>query len=191
MALSTHTTPSGFNLPSIHSFPPFFTEQPNPTTQTTVTNQWIRLITTYARHRKLFILRIEDAETPGSEWDEILRNERINRRLLPTHLSNIISAMSAKNLVEYEPPKQTRSVLVYWRLPEEWAEVLHDWAVKTGQLNSILTFYDITDPQIESALTNIPVPLLRRAIAILGKTGRSQIIAIPGGEGVRFLARSK
>jgi ESCRT-II complex subunit VPS25 len=54
-----------------------------------------------------------------------------------------------------------------------------------------MTFYDITDPPVESALTSIPVPLLRKAIAILGKTGRSQMIAITDGEGVRFLAKSK
>ena len=52
-----------------------------------------------------------------------------------------------------------------------------------------MTFYDITDPPLESALTNIPVPLLRKAIAILGKTNRSQMIAITDGEGVRFLAK--
>ena len=53
-----------------------------------------------------------------------------------------------------------------------------------------MTFYDITGPSIESALTNIPVPLLRKAISILGKTGRSQMIAIADGEGVRFLTES-
>jgi len=131
-------------------------------------------------------------------------------RLMPNHLSNIISTMVSKNLAAYEPPKQTRSALIFWRLPEEWAEVLYDWVSalldemetlkysllsmqvnSTGQLNTILTFYDITDPPIESPLTNIPIPLLRKAISILGKTGRSQLIAIADGEGVRFLARSK
>ncbi|KAF8902415.1 ESCRT-II complex subunit-domain-containing protein [Gymnopilus junonius] len=198
MALSTHTTPSGFLLPSIHSAPPFFTEQPNPTTQSTATEQWIRLILTYARHKKLFNLRVEDAEIAESDWEEILRNERINRRILPNHLSNIIATMVSKNLAAYEPPKQARSVLVFWRLPEEWAEVLYDW-VRLYQLvscfhwplNTILTFYDITDPPSGSPLGNIPVPLLRRAIVILGKTGRSQTIAITDGEGVRFLPRAK
>ncbi|KAF8202415.1 hypothetical protein BJ912DRAFT_944755 [Pholiota molesta] len=96
-----------------------------------------------------------------------------------------------ENLAVYEPPKQTRSVLVFWRLPEEWAEVLYDWVLSTGQINTIMTFYDITDPPLESLLTGIPLPLLRKAIAILGKTGRSQIIAIADGEGVRFLSRPK
>ncbi|THU88070.1 ESCRT-II complex, vps25 subunit [Dendrothele bispora CBS 962.96] len=191
MALSTHTTSTGYLLPSIHSAPPFFTQQPNPTTLSIATEQWIRLILGYARHRKLFFLRVEDAETPGNDWDEVLRNERINRKLLPTYLSYILDTMVKKNLAAYEPPKQTRAVLLHWRLPEEWAEALHEWATSTGQLNSILTFYDITDPPLESSLTGIPIPLLRKAIAILAKTNRAQIITIADGEGVRFFTGNK
>ena len=48
-------------------------------------------------------------------------------RLPPSHLEYIISQMVSGNLAVYEPVKQTRSVLLYWRLPEEWAEVLHEW----------------------------------------------------------------
>lgn len=59
-------------------------------------------------------------------------------------------------------------------------------ATTTGQLSTILTFYEITDPPIESPLTGIPLTLLRRAITILGKTGRAQIIGVADGEGVRF-----
>lgn len=41
----------------------------------------MRLLLAYARHRGLFILRIEDAEHTGGggEWDEVLKNPRINR----------------------------------------------------------------------------------------------------------------
>ncbi|KAG2353930.1 hypothetical protein BDR07DRAFT_1614573 [Suillus spraguei] len=187
MALSTHTTPSGFLLPSIHSAPPFFTEQPNQNTQAHVTEQWIRLILTYARHKSLFVLRVEDAEVPGSDWDEILRNERINRATNYTVvLSSLMATMVAKNLAVYEPSKQTHAVLLYWRLPEEWADVLHAWATATGQLNTILTFYEISDPPIPSPLSGIPIPLLRRAITILSRSNRAQIIGVADGEGVRF-----
>ncbi|KAG2011978.1 hypothetical protein CC2G_012036 [Coprinopsis cinerea AmutBmut pab1-1] len=188
MSLSTHTTPSGYLLPSIHSAPPFFTQQPNPSTQGIVVEQWIKLLLSYARYRKLFILRVDDAEEKGSEWDEVLRNERINRRVKPAYLETIISTMVKKNQAAYEPPKQTKAVLLYWRTPEEWAEVLHEWATSTGQLNTIMTFYEITDPPVESPLTGIPVQLLRKAIGILGKTGRAQTISISDGEGVRFFA---
>jgi ESCRT-II complex subunit VPS25 len=63
-------------------------QQTNSGTQATFTEQWTRLLLAYARHHGLFILRIEDAEHTGgggggghgaAEWDEVLRNPRINR----------------------------------------------------------------------------------------------------------------
>ncbi|KAI9464703.1 ESCRT-II complex vps25 subunit [Boletus coccyginus] len=191
MELTSHTTPSGFLLPSIHAAPPFFTEQPTPSTQSLFADHWTRLILSYARHRRLFTLCVEDAEGPGSDWDEILRNERINRRVLPSYLSSLLAALVSKNVAVYEPPKQTRSVLLLWRQPEEWAEVLHAWATASGQLNTVLTFYEITDPPIPSPLSGLPVSLLRRAINILTRSGRAQIIGVADGEGVRLFAGTK
>ena len=73
----------------------------------------------------------------------MLKNERINRmslfgrmdlftnddlgKVLPPHLLHIMEAMVKKNVAVYEPPRQTRSVMLYWRSPEEWAEILHNW----------------------------------------------------------------
>lgn len=50
-----------------------------------------------------------------------------------------------------------------------------------------MTFYEIVEPPIPSELSNLPIPLLKKAIAILAKTARAQIIAVADGEGVRFL----
>jgi ESCRT-II complex subunit VPS25 len=61
-------------------------------------------------------------------------------------------------------------------------------ATSTGQLNTILTFYEITEPQIPSQVSGLPIPLLKKAIGVLGKSGRAQVIAVSDGEGVRFLA---
>lgn len=51
----------------------------------------------------------------------------VSGRILPPYLSSLMAIMVAKNLAVYEPSKQTRAVLLYWRLPEEWADVLHSW----------------------------------------------------------------
>ncbi|KAI0305832.1 ESCRT-II complex vps25 subunit [Multifurca ochricompacta] len=191
MSFSTYKTPSGFLLPSIHSAPPFFTQQPNAATQVVFTEQWTRLILAYARYRRLFTVRVEDAEVSGGEWDEVLRNPRINRRLMPGQLAHILSVMVSENLAMYEPAKQTRATLLYWRLPEEWAEVLYEWqVVNTGQLNTILTFYEISEPPVPSELSGIPQSLLRSAIAVLVKGGRAQLISISDGDGVRFFPRN-
>ena len=48
-------------------------------------------------------------------------------RLLPSHLDFIMSSMVSKDLASSDPPKQSRSVILHWRVPEEWADVLHEW----------------------------------------------------------------
>ncbi|KAI0730970.1 ESCRT-II complex vps25 subunit [Earliella scabrosa] len=186
-ALSPYTTPSGFVLPSIHAAPPFFTQQPNPVTQKTATQQWTRLLLTYARHKKLFVLRVEDADAAEGPWDEVLRNPRINRRIRPAHLAAILADMVHGTQAIYDPPNQTSAVLLFWRSPEEWAQVLYDWASSTGHLNTIMTFYEIVEPPVPSPLEGLPLPILRKAIAVLTKSARAQIIAVSDGEGVRFL----
>jgi ESCRT-II complex subunit VPS25 len=117
----------------------------------------------------------------------------------------LVQTLVSRNQAAYEPPKQVSSVILYWRKPEEWAEVLHSWvislchsisyslikcpqAVATGQLNTILTFYEIQNPSLESDLNGIPTGLLRRAISILTKTQRAQLIEAGDGDGVRFFS---
>jgi len=87
----------------------------------------------------------------------------------------------------YDPPMEENSVLLLWRTQEEWAQVLHDWATTTGQLNTILTFYDIMEPPVPSPLSGIPLVILRKAINVLTKSARAQIISVSDGEGVRIL----
>jgi len=62
-------------------------------------------------------------------------------------------------------------------------------ATNTGQLNTILTFYEIISPEVPSQFTDMPLPLLRRVLAVLTKTGRAQIIEGAEGGGVRFFTR--
>jgi ESCRT-II complex subunit VPS25 len=49
-----------------------------------------------------------------------------------------------------------------------------------------MTFYEIANPPVASALSGVPDILLRRAVASLAKTGRAQLLAAADGDGVRF-----
>lgn len=66
--------------------------------------------------------------------------------------------------------------------------VVPSQANSTGQMNTIMTFYEIVEPPVPSPLSDIPLPILRRAVGVLTKSNRAQIIAVTDGEGVRFLA---
>lgn len=61
-------------------------------------------------------------------------------------------------------------------------------ARNTGQLDTILTFYEITDPPVPSPLVSVPDVILRQAVAFLSRNGRAQLINVADGEGVRFFA---
>lgn len=124
-------------------------------------------------------------------------------RLTGQQVAVLLQTLVSRTQAVYDPPNQNSNVILYWRKPEEWAEVLHRWvrkpaadglflkltgdqAVSTGQLNTILTFYEIQEPEIVSELNGIPTTLLRKAIGILAKTNRAQLIESAEGGGVRF-----
>jgi len=181
MPYETFTTESGFILPSTHSFPPFFTKQHNPSVLADATRQWTTLILSYAKFRRLWMLRLEDAQQKEGEWSEVFWNPRIRRQMPAAYLDYIIRTMINDQRAYYEPTRQTNSVIVCWNTTEEWAEILFDWVTSTGQLNTILTYYEIQEPPVASPLSDIPLSLLVRAVSVLLKSGRAQ--QIEGTEG--------
>ena len=58
---------------------------------------------------------------------QILYDESGIGRVLPAYLAYLIAELVSRNLAFYEPAKQTRSIILLWRLPEEWGDVLHSW----------------------------------------------------------------
>ncbi|KAG8917464.1 hypothetical protein FRC01_002223 [Tulasnella sp. 417] len=93
------------------------------------------------------------------------------------YLEYIINAMVSEGSAFWEPPRQTRSVIV----------------LSTGQLNTILTYYEIQNPEtVEGPMSDMPLPLLLKAIQVLAKSGRAQQLegdaadGAEGGGGVRF-----
>jgi ESCRT-II complex subunit VPS25 len=150
--------------PTIHS------EQFHVETQATQTALWIRLILGYARHNQIFTLRVDDAETKG-DWGEIFRNDRLGRtsqqddqqlsnlglgRLQPTHLAHILTAMVAQSRASWDSESNARTVTLFWRLPQEWAELLHEWVIKTKFANIIVSVLSEASrwfPQANSTLS--------------------------------------
>ena len=59
----------------------------------------------------------------------------------------------------WDPPVKGKSkageagnrVLVFWRKPEEWGEIIYTWVVNTGQNRSIMTFFELTEGDLVQA----------------------------------------
>ncbi|BGP12959.1 hypothetical protein JCM10213_006598 [Rhodosporidiobolus nylandii] len=192
LSLNPTSSSSGFLFPSLFSFPPFFTKQPNPTTWTHQLQQWTTLVLAWCRFHRIWRLELTD-ETCGKEP---FTNERIKRRLHLPVLRLLLEHMTAAGSAEYDPkPAKGRpagAAWIYWKRPEELAAAIYDWIKETGQTNSILTFYELTeggDLVHTTDFYQLPHPLLRKALDILAKQGKAQVLKGMGeeGDGVKFV----
>lgn len=77
LTLSPYISPStGYKFPSIYSFPPFFTKQPNLTTWQHQQQQWIQLILSHSRHTRCSRLELSNESLRAME---LFTNREINR----------------------------------------------------------------------------------------------------------------
>ncbi|TXT15685.1 hypothetical protein VHUM_00188 [Vanrija humicola] len=185
-ALRPTTTRTGYKLPALWSFPPFFTLQPNPATQAHQLALWTEIVLGWARHDRVFTVNSDSADA-----GEVFANKAINRKLLPPALKQVLAHMAKEGHAAPEPPKQAATYLIFWRKPEEWGQMMYDWVSDNGMTGTILTFYDLTDGDLvdTTEFRGLPDPLLRRSLDTLVKRGKAQLLRGEGesGDGVRFL----
>ncbi|KAF9897679.1 hypothetical protein BX616_005169, partial [Lobosporangium transversale] len=65
---------SGFQFPSIHNFPPFYTLQPTASTWKNQAELWSTIIMRYYKHHRLYQLDLDDTAVN----DQLFNNQRIN-----------------------------------------------------------------------------------------------------------------
>ncbi|WWC59654.1 uncharacterized protein I303_102214 [Kwoniella dejecticola CBS 10117] len=177
---------NGFEYPAIWSFPPFFTLQPNPSTLAHQLELWRALVLRWAKYERVFEVSVD-----GNELGEVFENKRIKRKLLTPSLRRLLTEMSKNGEAAPDPPKQDNRYSIYWKKPDEWADLIYTWIMDNGLNSSIMTFYEITDGDLShtTEFYELPTPILRKALESLVKRGKAQLLEGKGeiGEGVRFL----
>ncbi|GAM83574.1 hypothetical protein ANO11243_015620 [Dothideomycetidae sp. 11243] len=193
---STSAAGSSFAFPPHHSFPPFFTLQPNITTQTRQLALWSSLIQSYCAHNRSFRLSLTDAmESP------LFHNNQVSRRLDQRSAQRVIDWMaSAEGGRRAEwcalSPTSKKShggdgksaAWIYWRRPEEWADLLYAWVDGTGQRGSVLTIYELREGEDagRQEWTGMDEDMFRRCLDVLIKRGKAQVFGAEDGAGVKF-----
>ena len=115
-----------FKYPRSYSFPPFFTLQPNTATRHAQFTKWSSFILSYCRNHRIWRLSIIDAlDTP------LFYNSELRKRLSLHDAREIVDWMTkgeGAERAEWIGREGEKSVAwMYWRRPEEWAELLSDW----------------------------------------------------------------
>lgn len=189
-----------FTYPSIYAFPPFFTIQPNDSTRASQLSLWCRLVLEYYAHHKLW--RLDSLSTSSLE-SPLFYNRDINRRLDSSSVRTICAELvsigraawlSTSDTILDNPKskdveKATR-IIVYWKRPEEWADLIHAWITNNGLTNSVMTKYEVTrgDLVTDSEWYELDELLLDAALNILVKRGQAQVFSgsMDDGGGVKF-----
>ncbi|KAI0887938.1 ESCRT-II complex, vps25 subunit [Annulohypoxylon maeteangense] len=200
----TSSSSSTFDFPREYNFPPFFTKQTNLTTLHAQLEKWSSLILSYCRHHRLFRLSLS---YEGSAYEDLFRNRRLNKSLRLADAREVLDFMRKEGRAE--PVSGSggggggissisgmgggKEVVgdvfwIYWRSPEEWAEVVEAWVEETGQKNTVLTLYELTegDGTRGTEFYGLDAEILQKALQVLVKRGKAQIFGQEDQQGIKF-----
>ncbi|KAL6361759.1 hypothetical protein LRP88_05234 [Fusarium phalaenopsidis] len=190
-----------FVFPREYHFPAFFTRQTNLTTLHAQRTKWSDLILSYARHHRIFRLSLSEAAD-----SDLFVNRKLDRRLQFDDIRDVVVFMHKDGRVEYVGGGTTGDVvLVYWRKPDEWAELIENYVDETGQKGSVLTIYELVEgdgtkgtgrltrdelgqshcsPIVD--IHGMDQDVLIKALNVLVKRGKAQIFGQDDSLGVKF-----
>lgn len=171
-----------FEWPWQYKFPPFFTIQPNLETQKKQVTAWGDLILAYHKHHKLYSLDVKEAVN-----SPLFCNNEIQRKLPAEGVIKVLDALAVKGNIEWSDKSKSRCV-VMWRTPAEWGNLIYKWACKSGMKNTVCTLYELTsgnDTKGEE-FYGLEDWLLSRALRVLQRQQKAEIISFDGNEGVKF-----
>jgi ESCRT-II complex subunit VPS25 len=177
-----------FTFPPHYNFPPFFTLQPNPLTRSSQLSSWSSLILSYCRHARIYQLSPTELYAASSP---LFTNSTLNRRLALPDIRAILEYMSTTEggkRIEWIDTKTKGKCWVWWRTPDEWADVVYTWVDGTGQKGSVLTVWELSqgDGAKGSELWELDGEVLSKALQVLVKRGKAQVFGEGEGKGVKF-----
>ncbi|ORY98869.1 ESCRT-II complex subunit-domain-containing protein [Syncephalastrum racemosum] len=184
---------SEFRFPVNYNFPPFYTRQPTEATWQNQVAQWSEFIQSYCRHHRIFRIDLHEATVPGAS--ELFENSRIKRRLSFETLQEIIDEMVQQGVAEWEGGNKgpKTHAVIYWRKPDDWANLILQWVTETGNNNNILTVHEIAHGELveDQPFYQLDGLILDKALHILSKRGVAQLFKGSGDDesmGVKFFA---
>ncbi|KAL8839034.1 MAG: hypothetical protein Q9176_004710 [Flavoplaca citrina] len=184
-----------FPFPPTHSFPPFYTLQPTLLTRTSQLAKWSLLVQRYHAHHHRYRLHLATALS-----SPLFHNAAIHRRLSHASLTEIVNYMvkSEKDggggqRAEWiggavGKGSERSEAWIWWKKPDEWAEVIAGWVDKTGQKGVVLTFYELLngDAVTGEDWVGMEDEVLARCLTPLVKKGKAQVFGEEGEKGVKF-----
>lgn len=139
---SSHQPPPFPFSPKHTSYPPLFSLQPTLSTRHAQLKTWSRIIQSYCRHYRLHKLVLSTAlDSP------LFHSQQLKKRLSGQDLRELVTFMVSEGRAEWIGGEEDGGAFwVWWKRPEEWAEVLAGWVccylLFTALLYTLLVEYE-------------------------------------------------
>ncbi|KAL3123026.1 hypothetical protein niasHT_001226 [Heterodera trifolii] len=173
-----------FQWPWHFDFPPFFTIQPNLSTRDKQLKAWGRLVLDYCQANRIYTTDLDEISK-----SDLFNNRRLNRHLDLSGIRAVFEFLELQKHVEWKDKDKTRCN-IYWRRPEEWGQLLYEWANSIGLLNTVVTLYELTQGEdvVKESFFGLDKDVLLKGLQHLEDQGKAVLIDIDGEKGgVKFL----
>ncbi|XP_055378232.1 vacuolar protein-sorting-associated protein 25 [Condylostylus longicornis] len=169
-----------FDWPWEYNFPPFFTLQPHAETKDQQISVWSNLILKYHKHKNQSQLNVNDD-------NELFHNEKLNRKLKIDARQVILETLTKTGHAAPLDKKKDQWE-IYWHTLDEWANIIYNWAVETGQTNSVCTLYEISngDNTTDQKFHGLDEGVILKALKCLEDKGKCELILFDDNQGVKF-----
>jgi ESCRT-II complex subunit VPS25 len=125
-------------------------------------SDWSNFVLEYARINIMHIINIEE-ERSKYPFDNKMAKKSLNRE----QFQKIGDYIVAQEMGLWWDKKKIR-LRLYWRTLDEWADIIYEWAIKTGRAagaERVMTIYDIQ--QANQPWSTIPIQDLKRIFEIM------------------------
>ncbi|KAJ2384941.1 Vacuolar protein-sorting-associated protein 25 [Coemansia sp. RSA 2603] len=105
-------------------------------------------------------------------------NRQIHRALRVDVLREIVDELVKQGYAVWTGAKNSKdSCLLFWRKPEVWAGMIHQWANDRGMMNTVLTLFELAsgDDTIGQEFHGLDSATLRKALDVLQSQGKAQL----------------
>lgn len=134
----------------------------------------------YFKYKNQAVLNIGDDS-------ELWSNESINRKMGADGKLLILEELQKKQNAQPLDKKRTQWE-IYWHTLDEWASLIHNWAVENGQTNTVCTLFELTngDNTDTEEFYGLDQGVLVKALKVLESRGKCELIMFDDNQGVKF-----
>ena len=79
----------------------------------------------------------------------------IERRLSADALRAVFDHLHGQGQCEWLDGKEKNTCLIYWKTPIEWGNLIYNWAVNSGNTDTVCTIFELTEGDDVSGLVDL------------------------------------